>query len=77
MESVDSDAGAHGPTSQPPALEAVNLSLGFAAIMVLDTVSEAMSAPAVTCLLGQAGSGKTTFLRALNRGERQSLRLLA
>jgi ABC-type multidrug transport system fused ATPase/permease subunit len=55
------------PTSQPPALEAVNLSLGFGATTVLNTVSEARSAPAVTCLLAQAGSGKTTFLRALNR----------
>ncbi|HEX4390949.1 MAG TPA: phosphate ABC transporter [Mycobacterium sp.] len=65
MKSVDTDAGAHGPTSQPPALEAINLSRGFAATTVLGTVSEAMSAPAVPARAG--GLGKTTFLRASNR----------
>jgi hypothetical protein len=55
MKSVDTDAGAHGPTSQPPALEAINLSRGFAATTVLDTVSEAMSAPAVPARAGGLG----------------------
>jgi phosphate transport system ATP-binding protein len=53
--------------ADPPAMAAVNLSLGFDAKTVLDGVSLEFPARAVTSLLGPTGSGKTTFLRALNR----------
>jgi phosphate transport system ATP-binding protein len=51
----------------PPAMAAVNLTLAFGAKTVLDQVSLAFPACAVTSLLGPTGSGKTTFLRTLNR----------
>ncbi len=50
-----------------PAVQAVGLTLGFGAKTVLDQVSLDFPACAVTSLLGPTGSGKTTFLRALNR----------
>ncbi|WP_052915552.1 phosphate ABC transporter ATP-binding protein PstB [Mycobacterium haemophilum] len=50
-----------------PAMAAVNLTLSFAAKTVLDQVSLDFPARAVTSLLGPTGSGKTTFLRTLNR----------
>ena len=50
-----------------PAIRAVNLTLGFDAKTVLDEVSLDFPARAVTSLLGPTGSGKTTFLRTLNR----------
>jgi phosphate transport system ATP-binding protein len=53
--------------ADPPAMAAVNLTLGFDAKTVLDGVSLEFPARAVTSLLGPTGSGKTTFLRALNR----------
>ncbi len=59
-DAVDADGG-------PPAMGAVNLTLGFGAKTVLDQVSLDFPARAVTCLLGPTGSGKTTFLRTLNR----------
>lgn len=49
------------------AMRAVNLTLGFGGKTVLDQVSLDFPARAVTCLLGPTGSGKTTFLRTLNR----------
>jgi phosphate transport system ATP-binding protein len=49
------------------AMRAVNLSLGFGTNTVLDKVSLDFPPRAVTSLLGPTGSGKTTFLRALNR----------
>jgi phosphate transport system ATP-binding protein len=48
-------------------MAAVDLTLGFGAKTVLDRVSLKFPARAVTLLLGPTGSGKTTFLRALNR----------
>jgi phosphate transport system ATP-binding protein len=50
-----------------PAMAAVDLTLGFGAKTVLDGVSLKFPARAVTSLLGPTGSGKTTFLRTLNR----------
>jgi phosphate transport system ATP-binding protein len=50
-----------------PAMAAVNLTLGFGGKTVLDQVDLNFPARAVTCLLGPTGSGKSTFLRALNR----------
>jgi phosphate transport system ATP-binding protein len=55
--------------SQVPAfaMRAVNLTLSFGAKAVLDEVSLDFPTHAVTSLLGPTGSGKTTFLRTLNR----------
>jgi phosphate transport system ATP-binding protein len=50
-----------------PAMCAVNLTLGFGGTTVLDEVSLDFPACTVTSLLGPTGSGKTTFLRTLNR----------
>jgi phosphate transport system ATP-binding protein len=49
------------------AMRARNLSLGFGPKTVLDEVSLDFPAREVTSLLGPTGSGKTTFLRTLNR----------
>ena len=74
-EQIDAQTGAIGadvavaaaaPTAAP-AMNAVNLTLSFGAKTVLDGVSLDFPARAVTSLLGPTGSGKTTFLRTLNR----------
>jgi phosphate transport system ATP-binding protein len=62
-DQLDSEAGGVAV----PAMAAVNLTLGFGAKTVLDGVSLEFPARAVTSLLGPTGSGKTTFLRTLNR----------
>lgn len=59
-DDVDLDAAA-------PVIRAVNLTLGFGATTVLDEVSLDFPSCTVTSLLGPTGSGKTTFLRTLNR----------
>lgn len=66
-EQLDAKSDAHDADVAAPALGAVNLTLGFGAKTVLDRVSLDFPARAVTSLLGPTGSGKTTFLRALNR----------
>ena len=48
-------------------MSAVNLSLGFGSKTVLDQVNLSFRPRAVTSLLGPTGSGKSTFLRTLNR----------
>ncbi len=66
-EQLDADnSGATGDVGAP-VLRAVNLTLGFGEKTVLDQVTLDFPARAVTCLLGPTGSGKTTFLRTLNR----------
>lgn len=59
------DIGSVGAAA--PVLAAVNLTLGFGAKTVLDGVDLKFPGHAVTALLGPTGSGKTTFLRTLNR----------
>ncbi|OBI41095.1 phosphate ABC transporter ATP-binding protein [Mycobacterium colombiense] len=49
------------------AVRAVDLTLGFGKKTVLEQVSLDFPARSVTSLLGPTGSGKTTFLRTLNR----------
>jgi phosphate transport system ATP-binding protein len=66
------DAGAGGVDAEDadvtaPVMTAVNLTLGFGAKTVLDQVNLNFPAHAVTSLLGPTGSGKSTFLRTLNR----------
>ena len=48
-------------------MRAVDLTLGFGPKTVLEQVSLDFPARSVTTLLGPTGSGKTTFLRTLNR----------
>jgi phosphate transport system ATP-binding protein len=55
------------PGTPVPAVSAHHLTLGFGAKTVLDDVSLNFAARSVTSLLGPTGSGKTTFLRTLNR----------
>jgi phosphate transport system ATP-binding protein len=64
---LDAETGGVDPDGAAPAMTAVNLALSFGAKTVLDDVSLDFPTRAVTCLLGPTGSGKTTFLRTLNR----------
>jgi phosphate transport system ATP-binding protein len=64
---LDAETGAVDADVAAPTVEAVNLTLGFGDKTVLDRVSLKFPARAVTSLLGPTGSGKTTFLRTLNR----------
>ena len=64
---LDAEAGGVDADVATPAMRAVNLTLSFGAKTVLDEVSLDFPARAITSLLGPTGSGKTTFLRTLNR----------
>ncbi len=66
-EQLDAETAAVDGDVAAPAMGAVNLTLGFGTKTVLDQVSLDFPARAVTSLLGPTGSGKTTFLRTLNR----------
>jgi phosphate transport system ATP-binding protein len=66
-EQLDAEAGAVATDVAAAAMQAVDLTLGFGAKTVLEGVSLNFQARAVTALLGPTGSGKTTFLRTLNR----------
>lgn len=66
-ERLGGQSGAADVDAAAPAMAAVNLTLGFAGKTVLDQVSMGFPARAVTSLMGPTGSGKTTFLRTLNR----------
>jgi phosphate transport system ATP-binding protein len=65
-EQLNGKADAHADAAAF-AMRTVQLSLGFGTNTVLDKVSLDFPAGRVTSLLGPTGSGKTTFLRALNR----------
>jgi phosphate transport system ATP-binding protein len=67
MTSEQPDADTCDADLAAPAMEAVNLTLGFGDKTVLERVSLQFRARAVTSLIGPTGSGKTTFLRTLNR----------
>ncbi len=64
---LDAEAGGVDVDVAIPAIRAVNLTLSFGAKTVLDEVSLDFPPRAITSLLGPTGSGKTTFLRTLNR----------
>ncbi|MBO0865351.1 MAG: phosphate ABC transporter ATP-binding protein [Mycobacterium sp.] len=66
-QQLDTGTAATDTDTAAPAMAAVNLTLGFGAKTVLDRVSLGFRERAVTALLGPTGSGKTTFLRTLNR----------
>jgi phosphate transport system ATP-binding protein len=59
-------SAAASPTTDP-AVRTVDLTLGFGPVTVLNEISLSFQRGAVTALLGPTGSGKTTFLRTLNR----------
>jgi phosphate transport system ATP-binding protein len=67
VERLMSETGAVDADVAAPGMRAVNLTLGFSGTTVLDEVSLDFPACTVTSLLGPTGSGKTTFLRTLNR----------
>jgi phosphate transport system ATP-binding protein len=64
---LDAEAGGVDADVAIPSMTAVKLTLSFGAKTVLDDVSLDFPAHAITSLLGPTGSGKTTFLRTLNR----------
>ncbi len=56
--------------NKPPAataMEAKDLALGFGSATVLSGINVSIPKGAITALIGPTGSGKTTFLRSLNR----------
>ena len=55
------------PADQNAMLHAVGLSLGFGAVTVLRGIDLAIERGRICALLGPTGSGKSTFLRSLNR----------
>jgi phosphate transport system ATP-binding protein len=62
LKSLDPDA------ARPECvMESVNLKLGFSGRTVLSDVSVALKRGSITALIGPTGSGKSTFLRTLNR----------
>ena len=64
---ADEDPAGPAGRAAAAAMAAVNLTLGFGAKTVLDQVNLTFPTRAVTSLLGPTGSGKSTFLRTLNR----------
>jgi phosphate transport system ATP-binding protein len=48
-------------------MEAMKLKLGFSGRTVLESVTVSLKRGAITALIGPTGSGKSTFLRTLNR----------
>jgi phosphate transport system ATP-binding protein len=58
-----------------PAMEARDLSLGFGSATVLGGLNLGVPRGAITALIGPTGSGKTTFLRSLNRMNDRSPRV--
>ncbi len=64
---VDDADAADGGEVAVPVMAAVDLTLGFGGKTVLEQVNLRFPARTVTALLGPTGSGKSTFLRALNR----------
>jgi phosphate transport system ATP-binding protein len=62
LQSLDPDA-----ERPEDVMEAVKLSLGFSGRIVLGDINVAIKRGAITALIGPTGSGKSTFLRTLNR----------
>jgi phosphate transport system ATP-binding protein len=62
LQSLDPDA-----TRPEHVMEAVKLDLGFSGRIVLADVNVSLNRGCITALIGPTGSGKSTFLRTLNR----------
>ena len=61
LKSLDPDA------ARPECHAVTNWTLGFSGRMVLADVNVALKRGSITALIGPTGSGKSTFLRTLNR----------
>ncbi len=62
LQALDPDS------SRPPCvMRSVNLNLGFSGRTVLNDVNVDLKRGSITALIGPTGSGKSTFLRTLNR----------
>ena len=66
---VDKALQALDPDAARPecVMRSVNLSLGFSGRMVMSDVNVDLKRGSITALIGPTGSGKSTFLRTLNR----------
>ena len=66
---VDKALQALDPDSSRPecVMRSVNLNLGFSGRTVLNNVNVDLKRGSITALIGPTGSGKSTFLRTLNR----------
>src|SRR5580692_5312866 len=66
---IDSVLQSLDPDAQRPedVMEAVKLNLGFSGRTVLADVNISLKRGSITALIGPTGSGKSTFLRTLNR----------
>ena len=66
---VDQALQALDPDAARPehVMESVNLTLGFSGRTVLSDVNVSLKRGSITALIGPTGSGKSTFLRTLNR----------
>ena len=65
--SVDPPPIIVGGATRPISMQAKDLSLGFGSATILSGLNVAIPKGAITALIGPTGSGKTTFLRSLNR----------
>ena len=62
LKSLDPDA------SRPPdVMQSIDLCLGFSGRTVLADINVSLKRGSITALIGPTGSGKSTFLRTLNR----------
>jgi phosphate transport system ATP-binding protein len=64
---VDAQKTTVGVDKVATAMEARDLSLGFGSATVLSGIDVEIAKGEITALIGPTGSGKTTFLRSLNR----------
>ena len=48
-------------------MQSIDLNLGFSGRIVLSNINVALERGSITALIGPTGSGKSTFLRTLNR----------
>ncbi len=62
LDAIDPDRG-----RPPHVMETRDLTLGFGAKAILSGVTAPFARGTITALIGPTGSGKTTFLRTLNR----------
>ena len=62
LEALDPDA------NRPECvMQSIKLSLGFSGRIILNDINVSMRRGSITALIGPTGSGKSTFLRTLNR----------
>jgi phosphate transport system ATP-binding protein len=64
---VDAQQATLSADKPPTTMEARDLALGFGSATVLSDINVEIPKGEITALIGPTGSGKTTFLRSLNR----------